>query len=444
MSDVARIRQLLADANTARSPGARRALDAFAPASLVTVLRSDAPWWVRAAVVPALAPKLDAPRARALLERAEDPREVEEVRCACVDALADARRTEVVPALLKLDAALDREPARTWRLGEAVISAAARLGATKAAPAAVALRYDPWSYRRARGEEALRGLVSHVGIDGVARALGGADASDAGLSAMALTHPNAPARRWAVDTAGRDAPWLVDALWDGDALVADGAVDRLADAQASADLDARLDALAAHAKAPVHARARALLTLCRRGREDLARPRWNAMPDARVRLRDVPDDVRRAVLARFLPGERGTDPRWRLEGILDLDLDLDGDREWGMDGAPDEIVSDALGALREAGLDPGEAVPIGAVRQQGGGTWRVVSVGGVALDVCELGRFVACESVMPTRARDALVSKGFRVIEGALARAVFEGLAVYCFGRREALTVHGLLFYWQD
>lgn len=444
MSDVRRIRTLLSDASAALSADVRRALSAFEPEALVAVLRSGDPWWMRAAVVPALTSRLDAERARVLLERAEDPSEVEEVRCVCVDALADARRVEAAPALLGLSASLERDPQRTWRLPEALVSAAGRLGATKAAPALVTLRCDPWSHKRARGEEGLRGLIAHVGLDGVVRALGGTDASDGGLWALALTHPDAPTRRWAVDAASAESSWLVDALRDGESIVADGALERLASSPAESESDAALDALTLDAKAPIGARARAMLALWRRGHKELAARRWRETPDARVSLPDVPDDVRRTVLAYYLPGERGTDPRWVLEGVIELGLDRGIEREQGLDETPDAIVDAARHALLSAGLTAGEAVPIGSVRQQGDGTYREMKVDGATLSVCELGRFVMSDEAISTRAREALTSAGFRVIEGRLASAVFNGLRVYFFGGRDPLPVADLLFYWQD
>ncbi|MFC5232080.1 hypothetical protein [Pseudonocardia zijingensis] len=46
--------------------------------------------------------------------------------------------------------------------------------------------------------------------------------------------------------------------------------------------------------------------------------------------------------------------------------------------------------------------------------------------------------------RRPLAAAGFRVIDGELADTVVTGLHVYWFGAREQLTVHELLFYWQD
>lgn len=444
MSDAHRIHGLLSDPSTARSAEVRRALGAFPLEALLDELSSSDPWWMRVAVVPALAPKLDAAGARALLERARDPREIEEIRCACVDALADADRVEVRAALVELGDALQRDAQRTWRLRETATCAAVRLGATERAPAAAALRCDPWRHRSALGEAGLRGLIARVGLDGVARALGGVDATDSGLSALALTHPDAPTRRWAVDVARAESPWLVDALRDAAFIVAEGALRRLATRDGTAAIDARLDALSLDETVAIVVRARAMLALWRRGHEELAAHNWNATPDAGVLLPEVPDDVRRAVLAAYLPGEAGTDPQWILEGLIELGLDLDVARETGLDEAPDAIVDAARAALVDAGFIVGEAVPIGQVRQQGGGTYREVRVDGAVLQVCELGRFVASEEGLSSGVRTALEAQRFRVIEGALAQTVFEGLRVYYFGHRDPRTVAELLFYWQD
>ncbi len=446
IGDLREKRQIVAAIERA-GPFADRELGAalapFSPAALAAFASSKAPWPARRAALRGLAGRVDEPVAARLLEIALDEGEVEELRCQAIELLAGEGRAEIVlPALCRVRASLAAMPKPPYRLGDVVDAASARLGDLGAALPALRLRYDAWSHRRRLGDEALRALEAARGVEAVARAFGAPDASVASLEALALRHGEPCVRRWAVDVAPPASPFLVSALSDASWVVAEGAHDALL-AAPEADEPA-IAALARDAEAAPLARARATLVLLRRGRRELAAELWAAFACGRIALPGVPESVRRTVLHAYLPGERGTDPRWLLEGELDRGLDLALERDGGPDEPAERIVEAAREALSAAGFAPGEPVPIGAVRQQGGGTYVHLAAGGHTLQVCELGRFVACDDPAPAPLRGALERAGFLFVEGALAARVFEGLGVYFFGARGALCVYDLLFYWQD
>lgn len=357
MSDTARAIRLIKAAKPFADAETIAALGAFAPAVLTAVATSREPWHLRRPAIRALAGRVDDAAAKALLARALDRNEVGELRCDALDVLSAAGRTEATGPLRRLRAEIEALQDPPHGLEDAVASALARLGDIEAAVPALRLRYDGWSHRRHRGEEAVRALELAVGID---------------------------------------------------------------------------------------ARARAILALLRRGLREEAKGLWDALKYARIELPGVPPSVRRAVLYHYLPGERGTDARWLLEGELDMGLALDIEREEGPDEPAAAILEAARRAVHQAGCSIGKATPIGHVREQGGGTYCHLQVESGILEVSELGRFVAGDAPLPDRARDNLERAGFVFVEGVLASQVFEGLGVYFFGRRDPLSVYDLLFYWQD
>lgn len=183
---------------------------------------------------------------------------------------------------------------------------------------------------------------------------------------------------------------------------------------------------------PARAGIWALCVLHGRGHD--VRDAWRALGCPRVPLDGVPDDVRRAILREYAPGQRQTDPRWLLEAAC---LDL---------GAPpDEAqqLARALAALTGAGLSPQPPRSVSEIYQQGDGTYHDIAFTGGTASISSLGPFATTEPVVPA-ARDALAAAGFRVIDPALAATEFAGLHVYHFGRRDPLSVGELLFYWQD
>ena len=443
--DKARAVQLIKAAKPLADADTAAALAPFAPAVLAELAGSSDPWAVRRVAIRALTGRVDDAVAATLLERALDAREVEGVRSEALDVLAAAGRAEILGALRRLRAELEAMETPPYGLPEVVISTAARLGDLDVAVGALSLRYDPWSHRRRRGEEAVKALEEKVGIESLARAFGGAGGTTgtfADLAALARSHPEPVVRRWAVDVAPVDAPWLPAALGDPEWVVAEGAHAALLRCTSVVEEPLRL--LASDPVAPPVVRGRAILALLRRGLREEAKELWEGFAERHIALPGIPSVVRRTVLHCYLPGERGTDPRWLLEGELDQGIDLDIEREGGPDEPADVILEAARQALKQAGCPAGEATPIGTVHQQGGGTYVHLQVAGGFIEVSELGRFISAELTLPDGARESLEQAGFLFVEAPLATQVFEGLGVYFFGRRNALDVYDLLFYWQD
>jgi hypothetical protein len=168
---------------------------------------------------------------------------------------------------------------------------------------------------------------------------------------------------------------------------------------------------------------------------DEIRARLAQVGDFWVRLPDIPDDVRETLLRMYLPGQRTTDPRLALELFMRGDAEIDFD--------PD-LPNHASAALRAAGFCVGDPVGIGEHRRQGDGSYAVLVVDGIELSVCGFGRFARSDATTAPAVIAALETAGFRWIDDRLGSVIFEGLAVYFFGRREPLMVSDLLFYWQD
>lgn len=418
------------------------ALARFAPSVLVGIATSSEPWHVRRPAIFALSGRVDDAVAASLLAMALDARETGELRCDAIDVLARAGRTEIVGPLRRLRAELAETERPPHGLAETAVAAAARLGDVDAAVGALRLRYDAWRHLRHQGEEAVLALQDRVGLGALARAFGAHDASVEGLGGLALRYPEKVVRRWAVDVAPPDAPWLVAALRDPEWVVAEGVHAALL--RSTSAVEPALTALASDPEAEPEVRARAILALLGRGQREEAQALWDAFGDGDDPMPGFSPVIRRAVLYSYLPGERGTDPRWLLEGVLDHGFDLGDDRHGGPDEPPEAILQAARDALGRADFPAGKATPIGQVREQGWGTYVHLEVKGGVLEVSELGRFVATELALPAHVRAALEQAGFLFIEPPLAGTIFEGLCVYFFGRRDPLSVYDLLFYWQD
>lgn len=118
-----------------------------------------------------------------------------------------------------------------------------------------------------------------------------------------------------------------------------------------------------------------------------------------------------------------------------------------MEGVHPELLRCAVAALADAGLQSEEPVSVGDLHQRGEGTCYVIGTATGNVIVSTLGPHFSrglAEPGAARRARDALVSAGFREIDDVLAAIRFEGLAVYHFGDRRPLEVGELLLCWQD
>ncbi|PCC68601.1 hypothetical protein SAMN02745121_05275 [Nannocystis exedens] len=394
------------------------------------------PWWRRRPCALALRGRVPPAGVPRLLARVCDVKDVAEVRRAILEALADAELGPHAGELLAwLRAA--REPEVGHDMLPAILHARARLGDASAAAPLAELAADPWTHRRTAGEAAVDALIAAVGLDAVLAALEAAD-----LPALAFTAATPARRLLGVRLLDRSGGDIVPALADADVIVARQA--HLLLVGSSRPDDALWAVVAAHGPAaaawtsdecprgPAGACMWALCVLHARGRD--IGDAWRALGSPRVSLPIVPEDVRRAIVAEYAPGQRQTDPRWLLEAAVGQPF-----------VPPDEsaLLAQAHAALAAAGLEPRPPRSAGELHNQGDGTYYEIAFAGGAVSVSALGPFVAFEDD-DRRARTALVAAGFRVIDPALAGCEVTGLHVYFFGRRDPLCVGDLLFYWQD
>lgn len=296
---------------------------------------------------------------------------------------------------------------------------------------AVALRLltvlaaSPWKGRQAAGERAIDELIERHGLDAVL-AMFEAGSPDA-LARSALR----PAERLLglrlLRRAGGD---VSSCLGDESPMVSRTAYDLLSDGYGD---DSTLLTMVREGR-PGYLWA--LPILHRRGHD--IRPLWEGAGSPRVEVPGVPPDVREAIVRRYTPGQRGTDPRWLIEAAL-----LDPPPPPGeLYDLREERLDAARQALADAGLRPGEPVPAGRSEGSGEGTYHVIATEAGKVWVSTLGPYFRFEG--DARVKTALQDAGFRHIDPELGETRFTGLAVYFFGSREPLSVGNLLFYWQD
>jgi hypothetical protein len=357
---------------------------------------------------------------------------------------------------------------------EAALRTRGRLGELDVTEALAELVYDPWRHRALAGEEGMAGLIQARGLSAVLERWSARD-----VSQLLRGGPTAASRYVAVRLCEAAGPLggqvpeasltsdLLGALEDPAPAVAERARRVLFQQRVPAETlwafaTARADAVSRVAiecpapplTGPAAAAVGALVLLHElaardereRGESYVVQQRDGEIYDwlmntgqPRFPLPGIPDDVREAILREHLPGQRETDPRYLLEGVL-LGVSPDADRDHTLMAYGWE----AHHALATAGLNPSEPVPIGVHRRQGSGTYSALSVGDAHLMISELGRFVTCEEGRPDAVARTLVQTGFSWVDGDLAARVVNGLPVYFFGARAPLTVFNLLFYWQD
>ena len=418
------------------TPEAQARLEAAPPDALASlVLDAREPWWRRRPCALALRGRVPASQAPALLERAQDARDVTEVRTAILDVLADG-----APGGDELLAWLRREEGceQAHGFADAILAARARLGDLSAAPALSRLAADAWQSHRAIGAGGIDALIDAHGVGPVLDALGAAS-----LTALALASVRKEDRLLGVRLLHRSGDDASAALADVDVVVAHQAYELLAgsrrpdDAVLHALVTAGQDAVAKGIGTSTPSGAAgaclwALGVLHRRG-VDIA-PTWRALGAPRVPLDGVPDDVRLAIVRQCAPGQRQTDPRWILEAAC-------------VEQPPEpdavEALQRAIDALTVYELHPEEPLEAGEIYQQGSGTYHQIAVDGGNVQISTLGPFASIDTDAPD-AEAALASAGFRSVDAALGRIIVAGLHVYHFGAREPLTVGELLFYWQD
>jgi hypothetical protein len=371
--------------------------------------------------VAALAGRIPPGQVGELLARALDAGAPTSVRGPLLEVLSvpGAPYAEELLDLLRAQSGVEQR----FGMDLAILRARAALDDLSAADALAELAADPWRRRERVGREGLDTLIDRHGLPAVLAELGASSAE------ALLTGGSRDARRLVAQRLVDD---VTPALGDPSTAVARKAYEHLAETD---DHEAELQRLVEQ-RGPGSAHLWALAVLHARGTD--IRPTWKALGRPRIDLPGVPDDVRAAIVRRYVPGQRGTDPRWLLErACLEPAVGLD----------ESELLRRAVAALTDAGLQPEEPISAGDLHQQGEGTYYVIATAAGTVMVSTLGPYVRRSLAEPDsdrRAREALVSAGFREIDDALAATRFEDLSVYHFGDRRPLQVSDLLFYWQD
>ncbi|MET9659957.1 hypothetical protein [Streptomyces sp. NPDC006510] len=365
------------------------------------------PWWRRRACVVALTGRVPQHRVTGLIARIHDIHDVDEVRIALLDLLAD--RTELLPWLNHKD----RRREDSYGMPPAILKARGLLGDRSAAGELATLAAEPWSGQRAIGEAGLDALVARYGAAAVLADVGDARPEDRAFQ-VRMRH-----------RAGQD---VTDALADPDRSVAYLAQSLLTDPDRlrrylgeAPTAEAKLwAAYALHRLTGDTAETRAI-------HDSLGRPR--------VEVAGLDDELRGVILQEYGHDcEEQSDPRWRVEAIC---------TEPPVPPDEDEQLRRATAALTAAGLAPEPPVSCGERHQQGGGTYHVIRFGESELSLSTLGRFATSYGNEPA-ARTALESAGFRWIDPLTSAVRVTGLCVYYFGGRKPLDIGALLFYWQD
>lgn len=393
---------------TVRPRRAAEQLAAVPPDLLAATIADPAtPWYQRRYCALALPGRVPATHAPALLAFARSDEEVHS-RAAVVLALA----TSPGPHRAELLAWLRTEPEPDdTHFPVAALQGRVALGdVTAARPLAVQAADDRW-FRSRPGTAALDDLVAAHGLDAVLAEFGAADAESLAREGTSVPDRLCGVRLW--HGVGGN---VVAALADPARRVARLAHDLLVAGPRPDPAD-----LSAMASGDGPGAVWALAVLLAHGYEHPA----SVLP---VPLPGVPADVRAAIVAKWAPGLRDTDPRWLVEKARTRPV-LD-----------PPVVAEAVALLAAAGSAPADPVPAGTHHGSGRGTYDVIAVTGGHVMISALGRFARDHPAGVTG--QALT--GFRMIDRDLGRIVVDGLVVYSFGRREPLTVLDLLFHWQD
>ncbi len=403
---------------------------------LAYLLDTSQVWWRRETIARFWACTLPPRFAGALVDLVTNPRDTTEVRVAVLRALCPMITGPERDRLL--DWLRTRPEEQTYGLSEALMAARGRLADLSAARELTLLARDPWSHRAMLGHDGLRDLQRLVGDEALLGEFGHAD-----YDAMAREATEAADRLYAIRRLDEQGAELTPFLSDPDTTVARHVFD--VTRERALDL-AQLRKQATGAPT-VQSRCWALLALLRQGEDigDLVQ----GDDDLRVPLPRVPEDVRRAIVHHYAPGERDSDPRWLLERERTEPPAWE-PRDDDEDLTPE--VSAALerltAAIKAQGLEPEPPVSSGESYGQGGGTYLAIEIEAqraTAL-LSTLGPFVSGwgDPELLAKLEAAAHEAELRWIDDEIAATKPAGLCVYFFGKREPLRVQDLLFYWQD
>lgn len=396
---------------------------------LACLLDRSEPWWRRQTIARLWCDGAPEAYVGPMIELVMDATDVTEVRVAVLDAVCPVCDGDDSARLVQW--LRDHRNAGAYGLAPRLLLGRAALGDLSAADELVDLADDPWSHLRALGVQGLERLDERFGHTQVLQALG--YESDAQMAATGAR----PALRmlgiWEVEEAGGD---VLPFLADPETRVARYVYDQLV--RTSPD-PAKLAALTEAPDVSTRCWAHALRVQQGEG-VDAARA---FMASVRIEVPGLGPKARAALLATHAPGERNTDPRWVLESVL---LDHPEPR-WDHD-APSPETAATLERLKDAlarrGIETEAPLSSGAAMQQGSGTYFVLRHALGAVLVSTLGPFATEREDVDADRKEGAEEVGLQWIDRTLAGTVVPGLCVYFFGRREPLTVHDLLFYWQD
>ncbi|MFI6106671.1 hypothetical protein [Streptomyces sp. NPDC051310] len=367
------------------------------------------PWWRRLPCAQALAGRVPEAWAGALLDRVRDAGDTGEVRRALLDVVGD--RPELLPWLRHEE----RRRETSYGMREVLVRTRGLIGDLTVAGEAATLAADPFRHSQEAGETALDGLAERHGAEAVMARLG-EDRPEDRLFRLRMRF-----------RAGEDVTY---ALADPDRVVAHRAHTLAHDAgrlrsylTEAPTTEAKLWAVRAlHELTEDLDETRALY-------EELGRPR--------VEVPGLDEELRTAIVHEYVPRSQPlTDPRWRVEALCTAPPARHDVEGW---------LRRATEALTDAGLAPKPPVHCGAEYQQGDGTYHIIEFDGGDSEVwiSTLGRFAIAREG-GTAARPVLEAAGLRWIDEETEAIEVAGLYVYYFGRRAALCVDTLLFYWQD
>ncbi|OOV11980.1 HEAT repeat domain-containing protein [Deinococcus sp. LM3] len=432
---------------------------------LMTVAGDQAqPWFLRRAAIQELGTRTRSDLIPLLRQVLTDDDTEGEVRTAAVFALVEQNDRDSLDLMRTLGT---EEP--WFDAAGPLLEGRGRLGDLTATRDLITLAADPWPHRSTPGQNGLASLEAQVGgLEPLVEALQGASDPHGPvvpresenttrlpdlplvdrLHRLATTDPVAPVRNWAIarlaelDPA-RAAECLLLALSDPDWLVLKTSSDALSALTPApvAELHARVN----DPEVGIDERRWAARTLLLLGESvDLS-----TLPDAQVPLpSSVPGEVRSAIVRVYAPlSESGTDVRWLMEALILP--------RWSEEEAAGIVAEHGrvVQALRMAGVVVGDPVEAGDWHQQGGGTYVVLPLEGGNLSLSTLGRFAAEDdwssegthsAAVLEQIRLTLASVGWQWLDETIRSVAVPGLHVYSFGRREALHVGELLFYWQD
>ncbi|MEZ0114321.1 hypothetical protein ABH920_008355 [Catenulispora sp. EB89] len=367
-------------------------------------------WWKRQLCALALVGRVPEDYVGDLIARVRDFGEVNEVRAALLEALAD--REELLPWLR------DEAGKLSQASKPSVLQARGRLGDRTAVPQLVFLAASPWAHEGRLGRAGVDALVERYGLETILADIGG-QSPEARIAQVRLQAAG-----------GLDVSY---ALADEDRAVA-------YTAQALVEDVARLRAYRDEAPTD-EAKLWAAYRLYQLTEDqDEARATYEELGRPRIEVPGLDEDMRRVIVREYAGcSQRRTDPRWRIELIC---TEAPPERDEAAEAAE---LNHALAALTAAGLEPQPPVSAGQHHHQGDGTYHVVTVGSGNLAVSTLGRYATEYSGDPDpAARTALETAGFQWIDADVAAIRVTDLCVYHFGHRSDLTVAELLFYWQD